>query len=54
MAASTKDSLSFMISTIRPMNRLIDQSANAKGPYNPPLYKQPIKIKSVLKTSTEK
>jgi hypothetical protein len=33
IAASTKDSLSFMISSIRPVNRLVDQSANAKGPY---------------------
>jgi len=33
IAASTKDSLSFMISSIRPVNRLIDQSMNAKGPY---------------------
>jgi len=32
IAASTKDSLSFMISSIRPVNRLIDQSMNAKGP----------------------
>jgi len=32
ICASTKDSLSFMISSIRPVNRLIDQSINAKGP----------------------
>lgn len=32
IAASSKDSLSFMISSIRPVNRLVSQSMNAKGP----------------------
>jgi len=32
LAASTKDSLSFIISSVRPVNRLIEQSMNAKGP----------------------
>lgn len=54
IAASTKDSLSFMISSIRPINRLVDQSANAKGPFQPPVFTQPQKLKSVLKNSKEK
>lgn len=54
IAASTKDSLSFMISTIRPINRLVDQSTSAKGPFNPPVFTQPLKLKSVLKGSKEK
>jgi len=54
LAASTKDSLSFMISTIRPINRLIDQSINARGPFNPPVFKNPIKLKSILKGYTDK
>jgi len=54
IAASTKDSLSFMISSIRPINRLQDQSANAKGPFQPPVFTQPLKLKSVLKNSKEK
>jgi len=54
IAASTKDSLTFMISSIRPINRLQDMSANAKGPFQPPIFAQPLKLKSVLKNSKEK
>jgi len=54
IAASTKDSLTFMISSIRPINRLQDMSANAKGPFQPPIFTQPLKLKSVLKNSKEK
>jgi len=54
IAASTKDNLSFMISSIRPVNRLQDQSANAKGPFQPPVFTQPLKLKSVLKGFKEK
>lgn len=43
-----------MISTIRPINRLIDQSTNARGPFNPPVFKNPIKLKSILKGHTDK
>lgn len=54
IAASTKDSLSFMISSIRPVNRLVSQSMNAKGPYTPPVFTQPLKLRSVLKGAKEK
>eukprot|EP00341_Mesodinium_pulex_P015996 CAMPEP_0116965622 /NCGR_PEP_ID=MMETSP0467-20121206/49331_1 /TAXON_ID=283647 /ORGANISM="Mesodinium pulex, Strain SPMC105" /LENGTH=207 /DNA_ID=CAMNT_0004654907 /DNA_START=333 /DNA_END=956 /DNA_ORIENTATION=- len=54
VAASTKDSLSFMISSVRPMNRLVEQSHFARGPFNPAVFQQPLKLKSVLKGSKEK
>lgn len=43
-----------MISTIRPINRLVEQSHYAKGPHNPPVFQTSLKLKSVLKNSKEK